>query len=161
MKLFLSCAAALVLADQLSKQSVLSMLQPGDVKPVCTGLNIVLRFNRGGAFSMLQDQPVLALGLKLLIVGLLTIWLVRVRGRLSSDRWDAVALALVWGGALGNISDLAFRGPAFFQGAVIDFVDLYYGSWHFAAFNVADAAICTGVALLLLRRGVCFRNEAH
>jgi len=56
----------------------------------------------------------------------------------------AIALALIMGGALGNVIDRVTRGH------VVDFVDFYWGTWHFAAFNVADAAISIGAALMVL-----------
>ena len=73
--------------------------------------------------------------------GLICHWL----RRLDQDRhWEAAAWALVLGGALGNLIDRILYGY------VIDFLDVYYGEWHWPAFNVADSAITVGVGMLLL-----------
>jgi signal peptidase II len=76
-------------------------------------------------------------------VGIL-FWLRRLSTRAS---WTAVGLALVLGGAVGNLIDRLYLGH------VVDFIDLYYGRWHWPAFNVADAAITVG-ALIVIIRGV-------
>src|SRR6516162_8866871 len=79
----------------------------------------------------------------------LTYWLSRVESPLL-----AVAIGLVIGGAIGNVIDrICF-------GAVVDFLDFHVGSWHWPAFNVADSAICVGVAVMLLD-GLLLRREAH
>jgi len=76
-------------------------------------------------------------------------WLSRVESSLL-----AVAIGLVIGGAIGNVIDrLRF-------GAVVDFLDFHVGSWHWPAFNIADSAICVGVAVMLLD-GLLLRREAH
>jgi len=83
------------------------------------------------------------------IVAVLIYWLSRVESWLL-----AVAIGLVIGGAVGNVIDrLRF-------GAVVDFLDFHVGSWHWPAFNVADSAICVGVAVMLLD-GLLLRREAH
>ena len=83
------------------------------------------------------------------IVAVLVFWLSRVESPLL-----AVAIGLVIGGAIGNVIDrIRF-------GAVVDFLDFYIGSWHWPAFNVADSAICIGVAAMLLD-GLLLRREAH
>lgn len=135
---------ALVLAlDQASKIWVLGAL--GAARPaieVTSFLNIVLVWNRGisfGLFSRESDwQPWLLVGLSLVIVAGLLVWLRTARGL-----WTTLAIGLVAGGAAGNAVDRARLG------AVVDFVDFHVAGWHFAAFNVADAAITCGVAVLL------------
>lgn len=97
--------------------------------------------NSGGAFSTFTNATVV---LAVLAIGL-SIWLVRTLRR-STDRWTIVALSLVLGGALGNLSDRIFRSPGFLRGHVVDFVKV--GS--FPSFNVADSAITCGAILLIL-----------
>ena len=134
----------LVLAlDQIGKVWVLGVL--GAARPaieVTPFLNIVLVWNRGISFGLLDRdsdwQPWLLVGLSLVIVAGLLVWLRTERGR-----WVTLAVALIAGGAIGNAIDRARLG------AVVDFVDFHLGGWHFATFNLADAAITCGVALML------------
>ena len=135
--------ALVLLLDQISKLWVLEAL--GAARPaieVAPFLNIVLVWNRGisfGLFDRASDwQPWLLVGLSLVIVAGLLVWLRTARGR-----WMTLAIALVAGGAIGNAVDRARLG------AVVDFIDFHIRGWHFAAFNVADAAITCGVAVIL------------
>lgn len=137
----------LVLAlDQIGKAWILGILGiPGAARPaieVTPFLNFVLVWNRGISFGLFDRasawQPWLLAGLSLVIVAGLLLWLRTARGR-----WTAPAIGLVAGGAIGNAVDRVRFG------AVVDFVDFHIGGWHFAAFNVADAAITCGVAILL------------
>ena len=83
------------------------------------------------------------------IVTVLTYWLSRVESPLLAG-----AISLIIGGAVGNVIDrIRF-------GAVVDFLDFHIGSWHWPAFNIADSAICVGVAVMLLD-GLLLRREAH
>jgi len=141
---FVAGFGALVLAlDQISKVWVLGTLSAArPAVEVTSFLNIVLVWNRGisfGLFNRESDwQPWFLVGLSLVIVAGLLVWLRTARGR-----WMTPAIALVAGGAIGNAVDRARLG------AVVDFVDFHIGGWHFAAFNVADAAITCGVAVIL------------
>lgn len=139
-------ALAVLILDQLSKvvaQELLSVHEPVALLP---SLNLFLTYNTGAAFSFLRDAggwqrwlfAVLATAVSVLIV----LWLRRLP---SAQRWLAAALALVLGGALGNLVDRLFR-PG---GGVVDFIDVYYGTWHWPAFNLADSAISIGAVMLL------------
>jgi len=101
--------------------------------------------NQGAAFSFLAQaggwQRWFFIVLAVAASGLICRWLARLD---RSKVWEAAAWALVLGGALGNLIDRSLYGY------VIDFLDVFYGEWHFPAFNVADSAITVGVALLLL-----------
>ena len=142
---FVAGFGALVLAlDQISKVWVLGTLSAArPAVEVTSFLNIVLVWNRGisfGLFNRESDwQPWFLVGLSLVIVAGLLVWLRTARGR-----WMTPAITLVAGGAIGNAVDRARLG------AVVDFVDFHIGGWHFAAFNVADAAITCGVAVILV-----------
>jgi signal peptidase II len=131
-----------LLLDQISKQLVVKNMDWYDVKPLLPHLNLVHLRNTGAAFSMFSEaSPLLFVGIGIAVsVGIL-IWM---RRNPQGQTLVAIALALIMGGALGNVIDRVTRGH------VVDFIDFYVGSWHFAAFNVADSAISVGAALMLL-----------
>ncbi|HUN51460.1 MAG TPA: signal peptidase II [Candidatus Sulfotelmatobacter sp.] len=137
-------AAVLALAlDQVSKHLLIDALieRPGGIV-VLPVFNLVMVWNRGVSFGLFNSpttQGWIFIGLALVMVAVLAVWMARV-----ATNWIAVPLGLIVGGALGNALD-RYR-----LGAVADFFDFHLGAWHFAAFNVADSAICTGVGLLLL-----------
>ncbi len=137
-------SAAIVLADQITKWLVLLNFQPGERVEITGFLNLVLVFNKGAAFSFLADAPgwqipllvVFALGAAIFV----SVLLVRSPGRTLF----CAGLALILGGAVGNVIDrLRF-------GHVVDFLDLHAAGWHWPAFNVADSAITVGAVLLIL-----------
>lgn len=123
-----------------SYREVLSVFAAGD-----WGFNLTLAHNYGASFSFLADQSGwqrwFFSGIAL-IVGLgLSVWLLRLQ---ANQRVLLLGLPLLIGGAFGNLVDRVLYGY------VIDFLDVYYGTLHWPAFNVADSAICAGAALLLL-----------
>lgn len=135
-------SAAVTLVDQITKQMIVRQLGWFDVQPVMPHLNLVHMRNTGAAFSMFRSAaPALFILLGTAVsIGIL-LWLRRnPRGQTRV----ALGLSLILGGALGNVVDRATRGY------VVDFIDCYWGAWHFAAFNVADSAITLGAGLLLL-----------
>jgi signal peptidase II len=142
---WLSVSALVVLADQASKHALIALLVPYRPTAVMPLLNLLLTFNSGFSFGMLdrpgdwQRWPLAALSV--VGIGALVWWmcnLPRCRGLLGA------AIALIIGGAAGNLID---RGVL---GHVIDFLQIHYGQWSFAVFNVADVAISIGVALMML-----------
>jgi signal peptidase II len=139
-----AAAAAIVVADQLTKAWVLALFAPGERLPVTGFFNLVLVYNRGAAFSFLSSAPgwqtPLFIAVAVGAAAVVSFLLVRTRGG-SLFRG---ALALVLGGAVGNVIDrLRF-------GQVVDFLDFHAFGWHWPAFNVADSAITVGAALLIL-----------
>jgi signal peptidase II len=116
-----------------------------DVLPGLVALTLVL--NPGLAFGVLGGLPVAWRWLvaALSLGALLVLSRVAVRVLAPGGLPDRLAIGLIFGGAVGNLIDRARFG------AVVDFVDLHYRGWHWPAFNVADAAITVGVALLALR----------
>jgi signal peptidase II len=127
--------------DQLTKWWALQTLDTRTIDLVWTlRLNLVL--NRGAAFGLgSRYAPLIALAAVVVVVFVLG----TTRG--LDARWPRLGIALVLGGALGNLTDRMFReGTGFLGGAVVDFVDLQW--WP--VFNVADAAVCVGAALLVL-----------
>jgi signal peptidase II len=151
-------AAAVVVAvlDQFSKAAILGFFAGqgfGARQKITPFFNLVLTYNRGMSFGLFNNGAGMnALLFSLLaaaIVAVLVFWLSRVE-----SPFLAVAIGLVIGGAIGNVIDrIRF-------GAVVDFLDFYIGSWHWPAFNIADSAICVGVAAMLLD-GLLLRREAH
>lgn len=138
-------AAAVVILDQLTKWWALAVLEfqrPIEVLPF---FNLTLVFNRGAAFSFLAGaggwQRLFFIGLALAISVALAVWLVRSGWR---RRGLAATLALILGGAVGNVIDRIRFGH------VVDFLDFHLAGWHWPAFNVADAAITVGAIGLLI-----------
>ncbi|MBT4770382.1 MAG: signal peptidase II [Rhodospirillaceae bacterium] len=138
----LTLAAVVLLLDQVSKWWILEMvMQPPQIIPLLPFFNLVLVKNFGVSFGMFAGLgaiwPLVAIAL--VIMGGLTYWLRSVENRLL-----ATGLGFVIGGAAGNVID-RFR-----YGAVIDFLDFHAAGWHWPAFNLADAAITVGAAIILL-----------
>jgi signal peptidase II len=135
-------SAIIIVVDQITKQLVVKNLDWFEVQPLIPHLNLVHMKNTGAAFSMMSNaHPAFFVVLGTAVsIGIL-IWL---RRNPAGQTLVAVALSLILGGALGNVIDRVTRGH------VVDFVDFYWGSWHFAAFNVADVAISFGAGFLIL-----------
>jgi signal peptidase II len=137
-------AAAIVVADQVAKWAVLASVSPGERRVLTGFFNLVLVFNKGAAFSFLADAPgwqtPLFVVFSLVAAVIVSVLLFRSPGRAMFY----AGLALILGGALGNVIDrLRF-------GQVVDFLDFHAMGWHWPAFNVADSAITVGAALLIL-----------
>ncbi len=138
--LLIVVAAVALAVDQLTKWWAVERL-PGDPIDVFWTLRLRVTTNTGAAFSLAGGSgPIIAL-LALAVVAFL-LW----QGRAINTRLGAVALGLVLGGALGNLSDRAFRGDGFLSGGVIDFIDLQW--WPI--FNVADSCVVVGGILLVI-----------
>ncbi len=134
-----------VVLDQATKWMAEAALDPYLPVPLLPSLNLTLMYNEGAAFSFLAGaggwQRWLFAGLALVVTVALTVWLRRLK---PGEAMTAAGIALVIGGAVGNVIDRVKTGR------VVDFIDVYVGSWHWPAFNVADSAITLGVVLLLL-----------
>ena len=131
-----------LILDWLSKDFALTSLVPQQPFVVCPCFNLYLTFNRGISFSMLRaDSPT---GVWLLIgIACAICAFILYTFRKEQDKWMRFALMLVLGGALGNVWDRLRYG------VVIDFLDFHWGDYHWPAFNIADSAICIGVAIML------------
>lgn len=148
----LAVALAVALADRVTKLWIVASVSAWDIHPVIPGFfNIIHSENEGMAFSILADadprwRSLVLIGVSLCVLGLIA-WLFwqatsprSAQGRTHSP----YALALLLGGALGNLYDRLVRG------SVTDFLDVYLGSYHWPTFNVADSAITVGALLLAL-----------
>jgi signal peptidase II len=134
-------AALVVIADQATKAWAVEALADGQIVIIEDWLNLRLVFNTGASFSFFAKGGAV-IALLVVAVVVMIFFALRDAGR----RFDAVALGLVLGGAIGNLIDRVFRADGFLDGAVVDFINVPF----FATFNVADIAINVGVALLLV-----------
>lgn len=139
--------AAIVAFDQVTKVAVRSSLALGESVPVIPGLlDLTHVQNTGAAFGLLNTadfpyKPAVMIG----IAALALVAIATYASQLGfHERLARFGLSLILGGAFGNLIDRAVAGH------VVDFVDVYWGSTHFWAFNVADAAITVGAAFVLL-----------
>ena len=138
----LAVAAAVVVVDQLTKVWAVSSLSDGPVPVIGSVLQFRLTRNPGGAFSLLTNlTPVLAV-----LAVVMAVYIVRTTRR-TADIVMAYSLALVLGGALGNLVDRLVRSPGFLRGEVVDFIKVP----HWPTFNIADSAITIGVILIAVR----------
>lgn len=136
-------AALVVGLDQASKLWVLASFKLGESLPVTDFFNLVLVFNSGAAFSFLAGAGGWQKWFFVILAVAISTWLIIMIRQHARETLMPATLALVLGGALGNVIDrLRF-------GAVVDFLDVHVAGWHWPAFNVADSAITLGVALLL------------
>ena len=144
--LSLFIAGAVILVDQLTKLAILKWVSLYDKIPLNSFINITHQRNTGAAFSFLADasgwQRWAFITLALVVSGFLVVWLWRLRH--TGQVFLSVALALVLGGALGNVIDRIRLGH------VIDFIQVWIGAWPFPSFNAADAAISVGAAFLVI-----------
>jgi signal peptidase II len=138
-------SALVVVLDQISKFAVLANFREYEVLTIWPVFNLTLVYNTGAAFSFLSDAGgwqrwffvIVAVVISLVMV----VWLRRLR---PNERLTGYGLALVIGGAVGNLIDRLWLGK------VVDFLQWHWHEWYWPAFNVADTAITLGVALLLI-----------
>jgi signal peptidase II len=143
----LGVALLVAVADQLTKFWLLGFFAARSSGPPVVAFapffNLVLTGNRGMSFGLFNNDASANIAIFTVLAALimlgLVIWL-----RRAETITLKIAIGLILGGALGNVIDRVMRG------AVVDFLDFHLGEWHWFAFNLADAAICLGVASLLL-----------
>ena len=141
---WLGIAAAVIVLDQLTKAIIVAAFRLGDARTVTPFFDIVRAHNRGAAFSFLNDASgwqrwfFVALGIA---AAAFIVWMLARHGGQRMFGW---ALALILGGALGNVIDRLVHGH------VVDFIQVHWQHHYFPSFNVADSAITIGAALLIL-----------
>jgi len=145
--LFAALAVAVLAADVVTKTLAVAYLSGEPAVRLLGGsVYLVLFRNPGAAFSLATGMTWV---LTLVAVGVVVV-ILRAASRLRSVGW-AIALGLLLGGALGNLGDRLFRAPGPLQGHVVDFISLFAPDGSvWPVFNIADASICTGAALLIL-----------
>jgi signal peptidase II len=141
---WLGLAIGIILIDQLTKITIEQRFEFGDVKPVTGFFNVVLAYNKGAAFSFLASASGWQGGFLIAIAVAASIFILHLLARHGHQRLFALALAMILGGAVGNVIDRIVYGH------VIDFLDFHWGDWHWPAFNLADSAIVGGAALLIV-----------
>ena len=141
----LSTSFLIFIVDRLTKYLCDTNLIPGQPVTVFPGFDLLLAYNSGATFSFLSDaggwQRWLLTGFSSTISVLLIIWIIRLP---KQEKLSAIALCLILGGALGNLYDRMFHGY------VVDFISVYYQSYRFATFNIADSSVFMGACLMIL-----------
>ncbi len=141
---WLGLALVILILDQFTKVMVTGYFQLGDSRTITSFFNLVRVHNAGAAFSFLAGasgwQRWLFTGIGVAAV-LLILWMLRSH---AAQRLFAFALALILGGAIGNLVDRIAYGH------VVDFLQFHYGGWYFPSFNIADSAITIGACALIL-----------
>ncbi len=154
-KAYLFLALLVLIADQISKWWAQMSLPMAQAIKVTDFLNWFLIYNPGAAFSFLSQAGgwqrwfFTIIGI---VAAAVIIWLLQKN---TQDRPFCIALALILGGAIGNVLDRLLYG------AVVDFIDVHYHGWHWPAFNLADSAISIGATLIVIneiRRALQQRN---
>lgn len=141
---WLLIAAVIAVLDQSTKYAVNRLFEYGESVPVTSFFNLVLAYNPGAAFSFLAGaggwQRWFFTGIAVVAIGVI-LYLLRKNAGL---RLFSCALALILGGAIGNLIDRTIYGH------VIDFLDFHVAGWHWPAFNIADMAIVCGAILFIV-----------
>jgi signal peptidase II len=141
---WLGIALAVIALDQLTKYWIHQVLTYGQTIELLPFLNLVLVYNRGAAFSFLSDQAGWQNTFFIAVAAVASGWVLYLLAQHPRKRLFSLALALILGGAIGNLIDRVVMG------AVIDFIDVHWAGYHWPAFNVADSAITCGAAALIL-----------
>jgi signal peptidase II len=144
--LWLSLAAVIVILDQATKSMIVKWVGLYEKIPVNSFINITHQRNTGAAFSFLAEasgwQRWFFIVLAAAVSAYIAWWLWRIRS--EAQVVLSAGLALVLGGAIGNVIDRVMLG------SVVDFIQVYIGSWPFPSFNIADSAITVGAAFLII-----------
>jgi len=143
-------SALTVVLDQLTKKIAEAELLLHKPIAILPSFNFTLMYNKGAAFSFLSEaggwQRIFFVALSTIISIFLFFWLKQICSdeKQKNNQLLQIAIALILGGAIGNLIDRAMTG------AVVDFIQLYYSTYYFPAFNIADSAITVGAGLLIL-----------
>jgi len=155
--LFVLGAAVIIAFDQMTKAAVSSRFSLYESYEVISGiLNLVYVINPGAAFGFMAGASaafryIFFIGITLIAIALIIYYLIKYK---TGSSMIVISLTLIFAGAVGNLIDrIRF-------GAVVDFIDVYIGTWHWPAFNVADSAISVGAVLIIWKMLVNRRKES-
>ena len=151
----LPMAAAIALADLVTKEIVRNGFLPGEAVPMTTFFNLVFVWNPGAAFSFLANAGGWQKPFLIAVGVVVSAFLAYALFRHALSRLSAFAFASVLGGAVGNVIDRARHG------AVVDWLDFHLAGWHWPAFNVADIGIVVGISALLLESFMNTLSHRH
>ena len=139
-------ATVIVVADQVTKWAIIEWVPLYDRVPLNSFINLTHQKNTGAAFSLLANaggwQRWFFVALASVVSVVIAVWIWRIRN--AGHTVLSAGLALVLGGAIGNLIDRIVLGH------VTDFIQVWFGDWAFPSFNVADAGISVGAALLII-----------
>ena len=145
MRKWMILISAVILFDQISKLAAVMNLTLQVPLVVMPYVNLTLIYNDGASFGLLSGaggwQRWLFIAAAFIVSAYLYVWLKKIH---AEDQWTAVGLALIIGGAVGNVIDRLIYGH------VIDFIDIYYQVYHWPVFNAADSAIVIGAMILII-----------
>jgi signal peptidase II len=141
---WLAIAAIVVVLDQITKIAITKSFAFGESLPLTSFFNLVLTYNKGAAFSFLAAESGWQRYFFTGIAVAASAFIIYLLKRNPAQRVFCWALALILGGAIGNLIDRILYGH------VIDFLDFHVNDWHWPAFNVADSAICVGAVMFIL-----------
>ena len=154
-------SALTVVLDQLTKKIAEAELLLHKPIAIFPSFNFTLMYNKGAAFSFLSEaggwQRIFFVALSTIISIFLFFWLKQISSddKQKNNQLLQIAIALILGGAIGNLIDRAMTG------AVVDFIQLYYSTYYFPAFNIADSAITVGAALLIIDMLLESKRNTH
>ena len=142
-------AAIVCCLDQLTKLWAVQTLSGGrTIRLLDNFLQLAYATNQGGAAGLLRDYPQLLTLLSLAALGVIVWW---ARTVPPEERLARLGFGAILGGAVGNMLDRLFRGGFFVGTYVVDFIDAHwYYRWHWPTFNLADSAICVGIAIVVI-----------
>lgn len=143
MRKWLVLSAVIVILDQITKWAIWQKFALHETLYVTPFFNLVHVHNRGAAFSMFAQASGWQRGFFITVAVVASVWVVWLMRRHLQQSLFCLALAMILGGAIGNLIDRVWLG------AVIDFVQVHYAGWYFPAFNVADSAITVGAGLMI------------
>ncbi len=143
MRKWITLAAVIVVLDQITKYFIVQKFVLHETLLVTPFFNLVRVHNSGAAFSMLAEAGGWQRVFFIAVAVVASVWVVWLLHKYPQQKWFCLALAMILGGAVGNLIDRVLFG------AVVDFVQVHYAGYYFPAFNVADSAITCGAGLLI------------
>jgi signal peptidase II len=141
---WLVLSGLVIVLDHITKALMQQSFAPGETRVIAPFFNLVLAFNTGAAFSFLADAGGWQREFFIVLTTFVSVFLLWLMRRHPENRLLCLALALILGGALGNLYDRVMLGH------VVDFIQLHAGGYYWPAFNIADSSISAGAALLIL-----------